>query len=115
MNKNIMIIWGMIIVLICASLIFISNSKRDDNLFKLERNIKIAAKEYIKENNIEVKYNKPSVISIKTLIENDYLEESKNIDKYCIKTVLVTKELFYKKYTINKDCSDKKEIDKFNK
>ncbi len=112
MNKNIMIIWGMIVVLICASLIFIANNKRDKELLKLEHNIKVSTKEYIKQNNIEVKYNKPIVISIKTLIENNVIEENENIDKYCIKTILVTKELFYKKYTINKDCSDKKEIEK---
>ena len=106
MNKNIMIIWGMVVVLICASLIFISNSKRDKVLLKLERDIKLSAKEYIKDNNIEIKYDDPSIIMIEELINNKYLSDE-NIDKYCIKTVLVTKELFYNKYTINKDCSDK--------
>ncbi len=107
MNKNIMIIWGMVVVLICASLIFISNNKRDKILFKLEHDIKVSTREYIKKNNIDVKYDEPCVISIKTLIENDFLDDDENIDKYCIKTVLVTKELFYKKYTINKECNEK--------
>ena len=112
MNKNIMIIWGMVVLLICASLIFISNNKRDKVLLKLEHDIKVSTREYIKDNNIEVKYNNPIVISINALIENNVIEENENIDKYCIKTILVTKELFYNKYTINKDCSDKKGIEK---
>ena len=49
MNKNIMIIWGMVVVLICASLIFISNNKRDKVLFKLEHDIKVSTREYIKK------------------------------------------------------------------
>ena len=64
MNKNIMIIWGMVVVLICASLIFISNSKRDKVLLKLERDIKVSAKEYIKINNIDIKRDEPIIITI---------------------------------------------------
>ena len=79
---------------------------------KLEKNIKVSVKEYIKENNIDIKYNEPIVVSVDTLIENDLLEDNENIDKYCIKTILVTKDFLINKYTINKECNDKEVIDK---
>ena len=96
MNKTIMAIWGMVVVLICASLIFISNSKKDKILLKLERDIKTCTKEYIKVNNIKVKYNKPFVISINSLIDNNCIIDIDNINKYCVKTILVTKEIISK-------------------
>ena len=54
MSKTIMAVWAMIIVLICASLIFISNGLRDKVLFKLEKDIKVSTREYIKDNNIKI-------------------------------------------------------------
>ncbi len=110
MSKNIMIIWGTIIVLMCTTLIIISNNNRDKVLLKLEKDIKVSVKQYIKDNNIEITLNSSNVIYIDTLIENSYLNDNENIEKYCIKSVLVTGGIFFNKYTINKDCSDEKLI-----
>ena len=104
MNKKIMIIWAMVIVLICASLIFIANSKRDKDLLKLEHDIKISSKKYINDNNIEIKYSEPVLININELIEKEYLNDNNSIEKYCIKRIIVSKKLFYNKYDIEKEC-----------
>ncbi len=105
MNKRLMIIWGFVIFLLISTILIIGFLKKDKVLFKLERDIRVSSKKYVKDNNIKLKYNKTHVITINDLIENNYLEENENIDKYCIKTVIVSRGLLLYEYEINKDCS----------
>ena len=107
MSKTIMAVWAMIIVLLCASLIFISNGLRDKVLFKLEREIKISTREYIKDNNIVISIGGTYIVNIPDLIEKEYLKEDENIEKYCIKKVLVSRGLILKEYKLEKECDKK--------
>ena len=99
MNKKIIILWLCLIVLIFTTIIVIGYSKQDYTLIKLERNIISNAKKYIKENNIIVDKNNIYIIKIDELIK-----DNENIDKYCIKSVKVTKDLIFNNYEINKEC-----------
>ncbi len=107
MSKTIMAVWAMIIVLICASLIFISNGLRDKVLFKLEKDIKVSTREYIKDNNIKISMGSTYIVNVSDLIEKEYLKEDENIEKYCIKTILVSRGIILKEYRIEKECEEK--------
>ncbi|MBQ6285027.1 MAG: hypothetical protein IJK67_01775 [Bacilli bacterium] len=105
MNKRLMMIWGFVVFLIFATVLIIGFNKMDKVLLKLERDIKTSTKKYVKDNNIELKFNKMHVITINDLITNEYLDENENIEKYCIKNIEITKGLFSYEYNIIKDCS----------
>ncbi len=103
MNKRIMVIWGMLVFIIIATLLIIGFNKKDKVLFKLERELKVAAKQYVKDNKIDIKFNKNYVVNISDLINDNYIKED-NIDKYCIKSVIVYKGLLLYEYKVNKEC-----------
>ncbi len=107
MSKEIMAIWGMIVVLVCASLIFISNGLRDKTLLKLEKNIKMSAREYIKNNDISIKLGNTYIITVDDLINQEYIQNDENLDKYCIKKVLVSRNIIMNEYLIEKKCDEK--------
>lgn len=107
MSKTIMTVWAMIIVLLCTSLIFISNGLRDKVLFKLEREIKISAKEYVKDNNVDIPMGSSFIINVADLIDKEYLKENEDIEKYCIKTILVSRGIILKEYKVEKECEKK--------
>lgn len=104
MNSKVMFLWGMLILIICSTLLIIGNSKKDKVLLKLERNIKSSSKKYISDNNIKIKYNSSYVVTINDLINDDYIEDSEEIKKYCIKTIVVSKNIFLYEFVINKEC-----------
>jgi hypothetical protein len=104
MNSKIMAIWAMIVVLACATLIFISNAHRDKDLLRLENNIKSSAKSYIKDNGIKIKIGESYVVTIDDLIDGEYMSEDENIVKYCIQKVIVSNEIIINKYKIEKEC-----------
>lgn len=106
MSTKIMFLWGSIIVLICASLIVISNLKQDRILVKLERNLKLSSYKYFKENDLIPSFNESNVVNINELIENKYIEEDENIDKYCIKQVKVTNKFIIDKYEVIRKCDE---------
>lgn len=106
MNKRIMVIWGMLVFIIFATILIIGFNKKDKVLFKLERNIKSSTKKYIVDNNINIKFNKNIVIKIEDLIDNNYIKENENIKKYCIKTITVYKGILLYEYKINKNCEE---------
>jgi|SRR5574344_1713484 DNA-directed RNA polymerase subunit N (RpoN/RPB10) len=104
MSKKIMYLWGFIVLLICSALIILGNVGDDYTLYKLERNIKLSATKYLKDNNMLPNYNESEVVFVQDLLRDKYIEEDLNIEKYCIKEVLVTNRLIVDKYEILKDC-----------
>lgn len=104
MNKRIMVIWGMLVFIIICTLLIIGFNKKDKVLFRLERELKVASREYVKDNKINVKFNETYVIKIDELIDKEYVRENDNLNKYCIKRVLVYKGLLLNEYTIEKEC-----------
>ena len=109
MNKKLMIIWGMLVIIICLTLLLIGFSKKDKVLLKLERELKTSSKKYINDNHIKIGFNESYVIKINDLIDGNYIDDE-NIDEYCIKKIIVSKGIFLYEYEINKDCSDKEVI-----
>ena len=58
MSKNIMIIWGSLVVMICGMLVILGLNLEDN---KIERELRSAANHYIEDNNIKfswVEYTK---------------------------------------------------------
>ena len=104
MNKRIMVIWGMLVFIVIATLLIIGFNKKDKVLFRLEREIKISSREYIKDNKINIKFGESHVINISDLIDNNYIKVNDNLSKYCIKGVIVYKGLLLNEYTIEKEC-----------
>ncbi len=107
MNSKIMIIWGFIITIICACLIILGNIGSDYTLYKLEKNIKTSAREYLKDKKLVPNINESQVIYIKELIEEKYIDKDDNIEKYCIKDVKMINKILVDEYTIEKDCENK--------
>ena len=105
MSKKLMVIWGMVVVTLFLTLILIGVYKMDKVLWKLERDLKTSSKKYIKNKNIDIKFNNSYVVTIEELIDNDYIKKTESLDKYCIKSVIVSKNLFYE-YKVNKDCNN---------
>ena len=78
MNKRIMVIWGMLVFIIFATILIIGF----------------------------IKFNKNIVVKIEDLIDNNYIKENENIKKYCIKTITVYKGILLYEYKINKNCEE---------
>lgn len=106
MNSKIMFLWGFIIFLICGSLLVLGNIGNDYNLYKLERNIKISAKNYLIKNDRMPKAYESEIVFVDELIENKIIKDNKDIDKYCIKQVRITNKLIMNKYEVIKECEE---------
>lgn len=104
MNSKIMFFWGLLIVLICASLIIISNLKQDRVLLKLEKELKTSTYSYIKDNDLIPDYNESMIVSLDTLLEEKYIKENELYDEYCIKSVKMIKKFIFNEYEIEKKC-----------
>jgi len=106
MNSKIMFLWGFIIFLICGTLLVLGNIGNDYTLYKLERNIKISAKNYLIKNDRMPKLYESEVVFVDELLDNNIIKEDKNIDKYCIKQVRITNKLIINKYEVIKECDE---------
>lgn len=98
-----MIIWASIIVLIMAVLLMIANNLRDDVLFKLEKDLKVAANKYVKEKG-KLSIGETTIIFPDTLLEQKYLSDKEVLKKYCIESIVLTKGLIINEIEINKNC-----------
>ena len=110
MNKLTMFIWGLLIFALWGVILFIAYKQRDTDYIELNDTLKIVAKTYVKEKNIELKFNESSKIFIKDLIEENYLEEDKKIEKYCVDSIIIHKGIFGLDYKLNEDCSTNEEL-----
>lgn len=106
MNKYRMFIWGLIIFSLWTIILLIGYKKQDRTYIKLANTIEKASKLYVKENNIDLKLNESVKIYIIDLYESNYLKKDNNIDKYCIDSVVVTKDIINYDYKINKECKE---------
>lgn len=99
MNSKIMFLWGMIIVFICSLLIILGNIGPDYNLYKMEKKVKYAAKEYFEDNDEE------KFVLIQYLIDDNYLRYNDDIDKYCLNEVIKEKKYYVlNSYKIIRRC-----------
>ncbi len=104
MNSKIMFLWGFLIVMICASLLVLGNIGNDYTLYKLERNLKLSSKTYLEKNNRMPEYNETEIVYVNELIDSEIIKEDPNIDKYCIKEIMIKKGLLFNKYEVYKEC-----------
>jgi hypothetical protein len=103
MSEKLMIIWASIIVLIMAVLLMTANNLRDDVLFKLEKDLKVAANKYVKEKE-KLSIGETTIIFPDTLLEQKYLSDKEVLKKYCIESIVLTKGLIINEIEINKNC-----------
>lgn len=106
MNSKIMFLWGMIILLMCASLILIANYGKDRVLSNLEREIKAASSKYFKDNDLVPKFNEVNIVYVDELIEKEYLEYNTTIDEYCVKSVQIKNKLIFNEYEVIRECDE---------
>ena len=106
MNKFTMFIWGTIIFFLWAVILFIGYKKQDRTYIKLTNNIQNASIQYIKNNSIDLKLNESVKIYIVDLYKDELLKKDKNIEKYCIDSIVVSKDIFKYNYIINKECKE---------
>ncbi len=102
MNSKLMVIWGIIIVGLIASIFLIWNTNKE-NLelsYKFDKVVKEATNEYIESENIKL----PLSIESKELLDKGYLEKMVLDNKECTAKVNVKKVLFLKFYDINYVC-----------
>ena len=98
-----MTVWISLIVLICGMLLILGYNLEDN---KIQREVKSAANNYIKDNNMTLSFGSASIVYLDELFEYKYLEDDdKYIDK-CINSVVVTKGLILDDYQINILCEE---------
>ena len=104
-----MFLWTFIVFLMLGTILFIGLQKRDKVYLDLSSSLEQITKKYVYKNNSSIKINDKKIVFIEELIDNNYIDEDikKNIDKYCIKSIVYTKGLLDDKYTINKECESK--------
>lgn len=101
MSSKLMVLWAIIIVSILSCVCVIGFNEKDKGYMKVEHNIRLASRAYIKDNNIKVDINDSFVIFTKDL-KNIKQED---IDEYCINEIIYYKGILFDKYTIVKDCN----------
>ena len=107
MNKLTMFIWGLIIFMMFGIILVIGYKKQDKVFLELSASLEGATKRYIENKKIDLKFNESSKIYLEDLINEEYIEYDKDMDKYCIDSVIVTKGLLRNDYKIDTDCKDK--------
>lgn len=99
MSSKIMFLWGTIIVFICSVLIVLGNIGADYKLYKYEKKVKYAAKEYFEDNNEETS------VLVQTLIDDSYLRNNEYVNIYCLKEVKKERKYYVlTSYSILKKC-----------
>ena len=104
MNKFTMVIWGFTIFALVFVILIIGFNKQDKDYNRLTTDLRVVAKKYIKDKDIKLGINESSVIFINDLIEENYLEEDEMINKYCIKSIVVQREIFRNIFKFNIEC-----------
>lgn len=104
MSKKVMYVWGFIVVLICGFLIILGNVGTDITLYKIKKEIKTATEKYVDINKIELNTNESEVVYVNDLIDSKLLKKKKEIDKYCINKIKITKKLLSNRYEIINEC-----------
>ena len=102
MNKFTMFIWGLLIFALWGVILLIAYKQRDTDYIEINNELKKVSEKYVSDKKIKIKFNESSKIYIKDLLEEEYIEEDKRIDDYCIDSVIVHKGLFgldYQLYT----------------
>lgn len=107
MNKVVMFIWGLVIVGLCTVILMIGYKEQDRDYLKLTKEIKTAAKEYVKDNRANVKTGDSIIIYINDLISGQYVEENDKIKKYCIEGVVYSNHIFIDDYEVKINCDNK--------
>ena len=107
MNKIVMVVWGLVIVSMCALIFLIGYKQQDREYIKLSDELKTAGKSFIKDNNIKIKTGDSYIIYINELINGQYIEKNDKIEEYCIEGVVYSNEVFHDTYSIRINCKDK--------
>ena len=107
MNRVTMVIWGLIIFTLWGVILVIAYKEQDRTYINLTADLKDVAKRYINKKNIDLKINESYKVYINDLEEENYINSDENIEKYCIESIVITKDLFKYSYQINKDCNNK--------
>ena len=108
MNKVVMFIWGLVIVGMCTVILMIGYKEQDRDYNKLSKELKIAGKEYIKDNRVSVKIGDSTVIYIDDLIKGQYIGENEKIEEYCIEGVIYSNKVLIDGYDLKINCENKK-------
>lgn len=106
-----MVVWGLTIFAMCGLILAIGYKTQDKEYLSLTSDLKEVATKYVKDKKISIKFNESSVVFVKDLINEEYIDDNKKIDEYCIKSVVLRKTLFSYKYTINIDCEKEEEVE----
>ena len=106
MNKFVMFIWGFSIFALWSIILLIAYKKQDRDYIKLANSIEKASVLYMENNNIDLKINESIKIFMDDLYKDDYLKKDDKMEKYCIDSIVVSKDFFKYNYSINKECKE---------
>lgn len=112
MSSKIMFLWGFVVLLICSFLLIMGNIGKDYNLFLLEKEIKHSSRDYLKDKNRYPSVNNTEVVFIDELVDNEYIKENEDYNKYCIKSIEVNNKIFIDKVEVIKECKSEMKEDK---
>ncbi len=103
MSNKFLALWGFIIIGILFSILLIGFNEKDLKYFKLEHNLKLASRAYIKNNKINTNINDSYVIFSSDLKEKGYITKDE-LDEYCIDKVTYYNGIIFDKYIVSKNC-----------
>lgn len=107
MNRFVLFIWAFIMASIFGIILTIGyrekNNEENIEYRDYISNIKEISNKYLAKKKINLKYNTPEIIFYSDLKEAELLDEEDE-NKYCIKSIIVTKGILKNEYEISKDC-----------
>lgn len=103
MSKRILALWVFIIVMLCGCLLLLGLNQKDKTLLRLETSLKFESGKFIRDNDIKLKPSESYIIFPDDLINDKYITEE-NINKYCIKKIIVKRSLVINLYEIVSEC-----------
>lgn len=106
MNRVTMFIWGLIVFSIWGVILFLGFKNQDKEYINLTNDLKKATTQYLKKNNIRLKFNETYKVYVDDLVSEEYIDEEDKLEEYCIDSVAVSKGLILNDYEFNKECKE---------
>ena len=87
MSKKVMVLWFLVIFIMCATLVVIHYNTLDKRLIEIEKTLKVASRDYFRDNDMIDRYNEIAVRIARDneVIINDLNKLTRNLPTDCYK------------------------------
>lgn len=109
MSKGLMYLWGAVIFLMCGTILVIGLQHKDTTFIDLENNLRKVSLKYIKDKKISLSYKQPIILYVDKLIEEDYIKDTKEVEKFCVESIIINKGIIVHDFDLNMQCEKNEE------